>query len=179
MEGGVHNYAEYSVVQKKEGKNRRNRILLIFLYVFFGIAYFGAVVATNLIPLGAILPLLEWMLVYFTWRYVQVEHEYTIATGLMTFTEIYANKYRNVKLEVDCREMSRIAPIGINYDGEFSDAEILYDFRGSLKSPDSYFAIFSQGNKKAAVLFEANTKVVKLLKLYNPSATVVSNTLRF
>lgn len=179
MNESSHNFAEYAVVQKKEGKNRRLRLFLVFVYVGFGLAYFGFVLATGWVPLGALLPLLEWMLVFFTWRYVQVEHEYTIAMGTMTFTEIYGARRRKTALTVDCREMSRIAPVGRGYDGELAGVRRRYDFRGSVSSPDSYFAIFTLDGVRSAVFFEGCRKTVKLLKFYNPSATVENPDLRF
>lgn len=179
MDSGTHNFAEYSVTQAKEGKNARNRILLLLLYFAVGSAYFAAILITRLIPLGAILPLLMWILVYFTWRYVQIEHEYTIATGKVTFTEIYGNRTRKVALEFNCRDCSRIAPLNSEYASETEGAELTYDFRGSVSSPDAYFAILTKDNKKAVVYFEGTAKTVKLFKLYNSAATVVSKDLRF
>ena len=172
------NYTEYVVSQKAEGKWMLRRLLLIGLYVVFSIAWLIVVVGVLMIwPLGMFTPLLTWMLVFFTWRYVSVEHEYVMSSGVITFSDIYGRRTRRQKAEFRIKELTKIAPAA---EYEAKDTEIVYDFRGSEKSPDSYFFTFRDENgKNGTVFFEATAKSLKIFRFYNPSATVMSDTLRY
>ena len=71
------NHVEYVVEQKPEGKNLTLRILLIAGYILFGLAYFiFFTVKLKIVMLISLLPVFIWMLVFFTWRFAAVEHEY-------------------------------------------------------------------------------------------------------
>ncbi|MDY2844843.1 MAG: hypothetical protein SOT59_01630, partial [Eubacteriales bacterium] len=52
-------------------------------------------------------------------------------------------------------------------------ADRIMDYRGSKKSPDSYFARLERDGKSMVIYFEAINKMVKTMKFYNSSATVV------
>ena len=173
------NYTEYAVRQKPEGQYLVRRILLILLYVAFGVGYFcfWTVGPIKITPMIAILPIFEWMLVFCTWRYASVEQEYTMASGVITFTDIYGSRSRKKKLEYTIKNMTKIAPATDEYKSEWSDAGKgrTFDFRGSVSSPDSYFfSCQDKSGKKVVVFFEATAKALKIFRFYNPSATVVS-----
>lgn len=177
------NFMEYAVVQRPEGKWRVKRVALIFLYIFVGVAWLvGVVGVLKLWPLGMFVPLVVWMLVFFTWRFVSVEHEYTMASGVISFAEIYGRRTRRQKAEFKIRELKKIAPMNRTYERDFDDPRIAirYDFRGSAASPDSYFFLFTtESGKTGVVLFEATAKALKIFRFYNPAATVMSTTLRY
>ena len=177
------NYTEYVVAQKPEGSWRTKRILLVLLYIGVGLLWLvGVVGILKIWPLGMFTPLLVWMLVFFTWRYVAVEYEYTMASGVITFSAIYGRRSRKQKCEFRIKELTKIAPVTDPYKNDYDakDIEIVHEFRGSLKSPDAYFFTFTAENgKKGVVFFEATNKALKLFRYYNPSATVMSTTLRY
>ena len=173
------NYTEYAVRQKAEGKYLARRVLLILLYVAFGLGYFGffTIGPIRITPMIAILPIFEWMLIFFTWRYASVEHEYQMASGTITFTDVYGNRTRNKKLECTIKNMVKIAPATNEYkeDAAGADARHTYDFRSSRNAPDAYFfTIRDKNDEKCVVYFEATAKALKIFRFYNPSATVVS-----
>ena len=173
------NYTEYAVRQKAEGKYLTRRLLLIALYVVFGLGYFGffTIGPVKITPMIAILPIFEWMLVFFTWRYASVEHEYQMASGTISFTDVYGNRSRRKKLECTIKDMTKIAPATAEYaaDAAGTDARHTFDFRGSKSSPDAYFfTINDKSGAKCVVYFEATAKALKIFRFYNPSATVVT-----
>ena len=177
------NYTENVVAQKAEGSWLPKRILLIVLYVAAGLLWLvGVVGILKIWLLWMFLPILIWMLVFFTWRYVAVEHEYTMASGVITFSEIYGRRSRRQKCEFKIRELTKIAPVSDAYKNDYDakDISVRYDFRGTVKSPDSYFFTFKTADGKAGVVyFEATAKALKIFRFYNPSATVMSSTLRY
>ena len=83
------NYYEYVVAAKVDGKLLRNRILLVIGYVLYAIVFMTLVFASKLLPLGAFVVVTTAIIVYLTWRYVDVEYEYTVVKGEMTFSKIY------------------------------------------------------------------------------------------
>ncbi len=173
----ANHYTEYAVAQKPEGKYRLRRILLITLYVLFPIAYMVVCASVSLPMLIIFTPVTLWMLIFFTWRYAAVEHEYMIASGTITFVDIYGGRSRRVLFSCEIRDMMQIAPLTEESRQSFADAADVIDLRGSVKAEDAYFfTVKDRDGKKAAVLFEATEKAVKIMKYYNP-VTVVSATL--
>ncbi len=171
----ANNYTEYTVAQKAEGKNRTNRLLLIALYIaysaVFCVVFLGFI---KIPPMVALLPVTLLILIFFTWRYVSIEHEYMLASGVMTFVDIYGGKSRKALFACTVKEMREIAPLRPT---SALNAKTVIDMRGSVKSTDSYYFIVSdRDGEPCAVLFEATHKALQIMKYYN-SATVLSDTL--
>ena len=175
------NYAEYTVEQKPEGKYLVRRILMIVFYVAFSGVWLGVLVGVlKLWPFGALWPVLLAIIVFFTWRFVAMEHEYVIQSGMITFTEVFGHRTRKKAFEYKIRDMKKIAPTTDEYAAEYADASVTGDFRGSVKSPDSYFFTYGdEGGKKCVVFFEATNKAIKVMRFYNGQGTVMSTTLRY
>lgn len=170
------NYFEYCVEAKNEGKLRLKRTLLIIAYILFPLSFFTLLCAFNLIWFGCFIVLFTAIIWYYTWRYVQIEYEYRIVKGEMTFAKIYGGKSRREFLEVRFADMSLIAPYDEEYKARADAAQIKYYAVSSMKSPNVYFGLFTDDKtkKSAVVFFEATLKTVKLAKFYNSAVTVES-----
>ncbi len=175
------NYFEYAVDAKVEGKLLRNRILLIIGYILYAIVFMVLVFASKLLPLGAFVVVTTAIIVFFTWRYVNIEYEYTIVKGEMTFSKIFGRRSRRDFLKVRIQDMSHFAPYRDEYKAIADSAAKKYYAVSSMSSPDIYVGIFKEpkSNDTSVVFFEATSKCVKLAKFYNNAATVVSDTLRY
>ncbi len=173
----TENHFEYAVDQKAEGKNLALRWGLVLLYIFISAAYFVAFYIIRIPQFIALLPFLLVFLVFYTWRYVQVTHEYVIAVGEITFSRIYANRKRKQVLKLPIRELHSVLPD----DGHLpAGIDRIYDFRGSCKTPDSYCLIFADEKGRACLAyFEATNKALKLMQMYNPSAVVAHGKMRY
>lgn len=170
------NYTEYTVTQKSEGKYKTRKIAMILLYVGFGLAYL--IVLGIFFPFAImILPLLEFILIFLTKKYIDVEHSYVTESGDITFYDVYGTKTKKERLKLKIKDMSAIAPMTDEYRSQFEAGDFAetYDFRGTVSSPDSYFGIFEKDGKKCLVMFEAMEKSLKVLAYYN-SATVKAKT---
>lgn len=170
---------EYVVAQRSEGRWRVRRILLITLYVLYPVfALLIALITRLSVPMLCFIPLSEWMLIFFTWRYVKVEYEYEIVSGVLTFSVIYGGRSRREKTSFPLRSATLIAPLGYKMHEdklELFAPEISYSAIGSADSPDKYFAIFtSEDGKKCVFFFEATERTIKICRFYNPAATVVT-----
>jgi len=173
---------EHAVKQKIEGKWRLARIGLVALYVFFTLSWVLLFIAVSIPHLIAILPLFLWMLVFFTWRYVCVEYEYSITSGVLTFSKIYNNRTRRKVLELTLRDAVSIAPLDGASHSERATAwhpEREFSAISSLRAPDIYIILFELTDKRkkekrrAIFYFEPTAKALQICRFYNPSATVL------
>lgn len=55
---------EYTVEQKCEGKWRFRKALMLTLYILYTLAYFLIIYITRIIPLGALIPVTLWILIF-------------------------------------------------------------------------------------------------------------------
>ena len=175
---------EHAVSQKIEGRWLVARIGLVFFYVCVALSMLLIGIGTGyLAPLIALTPLLIWILVFVTWRFVAVDYEYSITSGVLTFARIYGNRSRHTVLEIELRQASRIAPLDNGVWTAHADKwcpEREYSAISSLKAPDIYFILFehnseSRKEKRRAVLyFEATNRALQICRFYNPSATVLT-----
>ena len=169
------NHAEVAVKRKLDGELIFKKLLLIFVYVAFSLLFFAVCFKIKFVQICALLPLFVWMLVFFTWRYTEIEYEYVVSSGELTIATIYGNRVRKTMLEVKINEAERIAP----YDDKGKEAlervqiKNVYNILKQRNSPDAYYALFDIPKKgKTLVLFEGDEKALKIMRFYNPRTTL-------
>ncbi len=166
---------EYVVAQKLKGIEKLKKVGLVLLYVVFVIGWFIFGFATKLFPLLALCPVTLWMLIFFTWRYVQVDYEYSATSGVITFSEIYGNRSRKKLGEIILKSCTTIAPLNEKYDyliDRFAP-EKLINCLSCEGAEDAYFMLAEVGGKKVVAYFEATEKFLKICRFYNAPATTV------
>lgn len=159
---GMPNHAEYTVLQKSEGKFLRLRILLICLYVVFVFTYIAISVATSLFQIIAILPLLLWILVHFTWRYVSLEHSLVIGEGTLTVTDILKDGKKSQRLKITLSEAESLTEIPSKVPKNVT----LYDFRGDTHADGSYCISFKKDGKNAILYLRTTPEFLRILKRF-------------
>ena len=169
------NQYEYIVKQKSEGVWKLRRVMMILLYMLLPLAFAGTFLALKLPAVITFLPLLEWMLIFFTWRYVSPEYEYSTLSGEITFTTIYGGRTRKKLFTVNIRDFHKIAPYDEAAEAYVTAQKCTRDFRcmSSLQAPDLYYGIFMLEDEKCVVYFEATEKALKIMKYYNIGTVVV------
>ena len=171
---------EYSVEAKGDPSLKRKKILLIIGYVLYcaGLLILVMTVGKLFLPLFAIVPLTMLAIVPKTWRYTNPEYEYSITSGVLTFSEIYGGKSRKVIAEFRIKDCSVIAPLSDPDKRELADrynAEISYIALSEKDAPDGYFALFeNEKGKRCIFFFEATEKTLKICRFYNPANTTVT-----
>ena len=171
MNSGTH-YAEYATSQRAEGKFKTRKTLFILCYLIvsaillagFAIPGFGFII-------GFFSVIIIPAMIIFTKRFMLPDYKYVIESGDMKF---YINYGKRDKLlfEAKIKDMEAIAP----YEGEYleatkaSDIAETYDYRGTTKTPDGYYAIFNKNGKKCLVIFENCENAMKQLYYYNKAA---------
>ena len=167
---------EYTVSQKAEGKWKLARILLVIGYVVFAVGYFTLCMVLNIWPVACLTPVLVWIAVYFTWRYVSVAYRYRIISGEWIFTRILSDRFKKKMFTLKIHDMIHIAPVSIAVEksrAEAFGAEKVLWAASSMSSPDLYYAIFEDENKVKCILyFEATQKALRLLNFYNKSVVL-------
>jgi uncharacterized membrane protein YphA (DoxX/SURF4 family) len=167
---------EYVVSAKKKPVYRTSRVLLLAGYVLYVAVLFVIGFATSILaPMLAIVPLTTWILVWFTWRYVAVEYEYSLTGGVMTVSKIFGGRTRKRVAEIAIKDVSRIAPFEGDYiaEAERYAPERTVDITADLQRPNVYFALYETAEKRRGILyFEATEKALRILNYYN-RATVV------
>ena len=168
------NQYEYIVKQKSEGVWKLRRTLMILGYVAFNLVYLCAFLLT--FPWAVtFLPLLDWALIFLTWRFVSPEYEYSTLSGEITFTTIFGGKTRKALFTTNIKDFVKIAPYDAEAEAYVTAQKCTRDFRcmSSLQAPDLYYGIFMLGEDKCVVYFEATEKALKIFKYYNHSTVVV------
>ena len=171
------NQYEYIVKQKSEGVWKWRRIMMIALYVVFNLAYLFAFLMT--FPWAVtFLPWLDLALIFFTWRFVSPEYEYSTLSGEIAFTTIWGGKTRKELFRINIRDFAKIAPYDEAAEAYVSAQKCTRDFRcmSSLYAPDLYYGIFTLGEDKCVVYFEATEKILKIMKYYNVGTIIVPTT---
>lgn len=179
---------EFVVHQKIEGKWLLARIGLILLYSAYVLGALLLGLTTRIIvPLLALIPVTLWILVFVTWRYTDVEYEYSITSGELTFAKIFGSRSRRRQLVILLRDAVRIAPLD---NGEYSALatqwrpEREYSAVSSMSAPDIYYILFEckgSGKKdkcRAIFYFEATARALQICRFYNPSGTVMTKVSR-
>ena len=176
---------EFVVAQKAEGRFLRRRILFVLMYMLYVATFLGIGIITRIgIPLVALVPVTTWILIFFTWRYVQVEYEYSMTSGILVFTEIYGGRSRKKMMEVHIKDAAAILPISdprTEVEVERFAPEIVYSAIPSTHAEDTYVMLFEDRNeqvkgkgKHKAFTFVATTQALKIMKYYNSFATQVT-----
>ncbi len=172
------NHAEYTTIKKYEGKYALARVLMILGYVLFPIVGIVAIAASPLsafvIWFIALFPLMLSIIVPLTYRYVQIEYEYSIDSGIITFSEIYGRRSRKQKYEVKISDAIAIAPYRDEYRAAADEADVKYVACSTMSNPDLYYILFEdEDGRKATIFFDPINKALKLMEFYNRKTVVV------
>ncbi len=174
---GDFNTYEYAATQKAEGKWLIYRILLMSLYALYTAGYFVFIFVTRMIPLGALIPVTLWIIIFFTWKYAKPDYKYVIKAGKLNFYLIYGNKKKHLKAEIRISSAEKIAPVS-NISSEIAAfaPEIVYSALPNQDAADAYAVLYKNENgKKCVFYFVATAQALKLLHFYN-SGTEVTKT---
>ncbi|MCQ2429175.1 MAG: hypothetical protein MJ192_02480 [Clostridia bacterium] len=172
------NTYEFVVNRKKEGKYKlslflgRAAVILVFVIiaVVLCVCNMPMLVAIEfpLIPVG----------IYVAKLFTQ-EYEYSMTSGIMTFSLIRGSSKRKKLLELMIKDFREIAPYDNRACGHLENIGIKKDYQlfSSPDAPDVYYGLFEKDGEMQVVYFEATQQALKILRFYNP-ATVVTNVSR-
>ena len=171
------NTFEFVVDERPEGKRKA----LKFWGHFGLIAFIAAWVIVSLCTIFylAVLPLCLLGLVLYFWKIFNCELEYSMTSGIMTFSRIYGGLKRKKVLELTIKDFRGIAPRTAESDAKLKAQGVAktYMFASHSTAEDQYYATFEENGSLCVVYFEATEKTLKILRYYNP-VTVVTKVSR-
>ncbi len=180
MSDGLHTSGipyEYAVAEKKGPRLIFKRITLVALYVLWAAGLFVIGVSTRyIVPFLAFVPLTLWGLVFLTWRYTQVEYEYSFFAGELTAARVLGGRSRKELCRITIRTVSAILPYEndqIKRIEAFSAEKTI--FAASSEEAERLYVILwkNESGKTLQLFFEPTEKALKLLRYYNPSAVTL------
>lgn len=165
---------EYAVAEAKTPKLKMKKLALIFAYVLWGAVALIGGASTNILPILCFIPLTIWILVFLTWKYTQVEYEYSFFSGKLTVCKILGGRTRKKMVEVQLRDLSSVLP-NTERNAAMADsykADNVYFAASSPKAPDLYIALWedAETKKRSMLCLELNEKAIRIIKYYNMSA---------
>ncbi len=159
---------EYVVNEKPQGIRKLKKILcrIGVLSVPIGFAIFC--LSVQLYPV-AILPLSLIGVVLYFWKLFNVELEYSLTSGTMTFSRIYGGMRRKKVMDLHVKEMHEIAPYTDEAKVHLETLPLVKNhlFVSSMDANDIYYAVFEQDGDLQVVYFEATEKALHILHYYN------------
>ena len=113
------------------------------------------------------------ILVWYLWRFVSVEYEYTILGGDITFEAIYGRRQRKKYYFTPLKNIEKLAPV----NGQTVTKEQFHGVTrevfcaAKMKNPKTWYAIVKEENGgKTLLFFEVTEKAEKALRFYNGRA---------
>ena len=169
---------EFVVDERPEGIRKLKKILGRITVIAVPIVIALVLLLVKLYAL-AVIPLAFLGVILYFWKLFNVENEYSMTSGVMTFSRIYGGLKRKKVLEFTIRECKEIAPRTPESDAglEGRGVEKVYMMASHSTAPDQYYALVDVEGKTCVVYFEATEKTIKILRYYNP-VTVVTHVSR-
>ena len=166
---------EYTVAEKKTRTLYFKRAALSALYALWVIGWLLAGVMIKLIvPLLAFIPISLWVLVFLTWRYTQVEYEYSFFSGELTASRVLGGRTRRVLCTIKLRDIELLIPCSsddaaVRID-RFAPQRVIFA-ASSEDSPTLFTALFKNDDgTPTALYFEPDEKARKIVRYYNATA---------
>ena len=166
---------EYIVSEKKTPLLLFKRAALIVFYALWAIGWLLAGVMIKLIvPLLAFIPISLWILVFLTWRYTQVEYEYSFFSGELTVSRVLGGRTRRTLCTIKLRDIELLIPCSsddaaVRID-RFAPQRVIFA-ASSEDSPTLFAALFkNEDGTSTALYFEPDEKARKIVRYYNATA---------
>ncbi len=168
---------EYVVAPKNDAKLKTKKALFICSYVLFPLLFIIFFIIINFPWFIFFLAFATVFFIVLTWRrFVDIEYEYSITSGVLTFSKIFGNNSRKKIMEMHLKDASVIAPLTdkLQYSKlEAYQPEKVYSALSAPDAEDGYFMLYEKDGVACAFLFEATKRTIDICRFYNPSATVV------
>ena len=166
---------EYTVAEANNKALKTKKLLFVVGYVLYGAIILGLGAGSKIfLPLMCFIPLSLWIIVWLTWRFTQVEYEYSFFSGALTVSRVLGNRTRKKLLEIRIQNFSSVfEATEINQSKiEAFAAENTIFAASEAKAENLWVALWTdaESGKRMALYFEPNEKAIKILKYYNASA---------
>ena len=164
---------EYAVAEANNKALKTKKALFLAGYVLYVLVVFAVLTSIN--PyLIALVPVTLWMVIWLTWRFTQVEYEYSFFSGALTVSRVLGNRTRKKLLEIRIQNFSSVfAATEMNQSKIEAFAAENTIFAASAKDAANLWVALwddAETGKRMALYFEPDEKSIKIMKYYNASA---------
>ena len=166
---------EYTVAEANNKALKTKKLLFVVGYVAYGAIILALGATTKLfLPLMCFIPLSLWIIVWLTWRFTQVEYEYSFFSGELTVNRILGNRTRKTMTKVRIQQLSAVFPAT-----ELNQSKVeAFGVQNTIMAVSEanaegiWIALWedAESGKRIALYFEPNEKSIKILKYYNAAA---------
>ena len=164
---------EYAVAEAKNKALKLRKTLLILGYIVYVVVFFAIFVSINIFMCAFVL-ISSIAVVWLTWRFTQIEYEYSFFAGELTVNRILGNRTRKKMMEIRIQSFSTILPANETNQSKIEafEAETTILAASAADAENLWVALWNdaESGKRCALYFEPNEKAIKILKYYNASA---------
>lgn len=176
----ITNHAELTVEKKKEGKYKRDRMLMYGAYAFGFVLLVGIFFALDIALLGILMIplypfLLSKLIIPLTFYHVDLEEKWDISGGHITLTTIYGKKKSKELCKEKVSAFDAIVPYKDEYKKEADafGATKRYEAVSTMNHPDVYCAYgTNEYGEKIILFFEATNRALRVMKFLNKNTVV-------
>ncbi len=168
------NYVEHIVPLQEKKLILPKKIGIIFAAIFLVFVVLALILTFNAIAgLGAVLLILVAYVIWYLWRFVSIEFEYTVIQGELSFDIVYGRRQRKKYFSTP---ISKIEKFGKMENGEVPQADLQGVERevfcaAKKTNPNTRYALLKdQDGKKVLLYFEITEKAEKVLRFHNSRA---------
>ena len=170
------NYVEYICPLQEKKILLPKKLGIVFLGVFLLFALFFASTFSFLKFFGGMIPFVLLgigVLLWYLWRFVSVEYEYTILGGEISFEVIYGRRQRKPYYSAKLQKVEKLAPLNGQDITASSFPGVTKELfcASTRKNPNTWYALIQEeGGGKTLLFFEICAKAEKALRFYSPRA---------
>ena len=166
---------ECVVAQQKTTALKMKKAALILIYVLWVAIWLVVGAITKLLAyLFALVPISLWVLIFLTWRYTQVQYEYSFFAGDVTVSRILNDRFRKTMIAVHIRKIEAVFPCNGSYDAEIErfGADKTIFAASTEDAPNLCVALWhdEESEQKIRLYFEPDEKSIKILRYYHAAA---------
>jgi hypothetical protein len=113
------------------------------------------------------------ILVWYLWRFVSVEFEYTILQGEINIDVVYGRRQRKEFYSTPVSHVEKFAPLGGDtaFPPNPGEYKKICFAASSKKNPNTWYAVIREADQSRTLLFfEMTPKAEKVLRFYNGRA---------
>ncbi len=161
----VGRFAAYTVKARAEGRLAWCRILMITAYIAIVVAYLVLFLVIIKFPaMVTFVPILIWILFYFTWYFVKIEYEYRIEKGVLSARRIYGERYCKTLCSVPVASLEAFSPLS---EAGISDIPAKRQIWccSSVHAPALYASRFEKDGEVFVLIVELSDQAKRVLRV--------------
>ncbi len=170
-----NNSAQFVVAKKPDKSIKASRIIFLLLYTIFVVGYCVLFLVITKIPyVLAILPILVWILYFFTWNRLWKESAFVVDKGYFYVYRVNGRNRATLAEKIHLADTDSIVPATEENLAGIDSSYVQKDYSTDPKCEDRYVMTYSSEGTKTAVYFVASQKLLTAMKYFAKEQTVIT-----